>query len=270
MLIMKRIKNLIKHILFWILSNKKGYSDLRVLNGPAKGTLLRLDLRKEGSYFLGNYDKWIFDRIDFAKYVRPGMIIWDCGAYVGYYTAVFRKIIKNHGEIYAFEASTKAYSNLKEIPGLNNWDNVYILHTAVGPENTTINFSNNLGGSNGPVGLEKIHNDQIDIINVECHGVDEIVKIGMAKEPDFIKFDLETAEIYALNNGDNLFRNKRPIILLEIHGEKAFKVAGDFLIRYNYRAAYVGDFPNPKSWHNNYQELQTLNFIPHMIMCIPK
>jgi len=68
---MGRIKSIIKQILFYLLSGSKGYADLKVLAGQAKGIKMRIDLRKEGSYFLGTYDKWIFDRINFEDFIKP-------------------------------------------------------------------------------------------------------------------------------------------------------------------------------------------------------
>ena len=70
--------------------------------------------------------------------------------------------------IYTFEASTKTYNRLKQIPILNNWQNVEVVNLAIGSENSIIKFSDNLGGSNGPVEMSKKYNDKIDIIEVEC------------------------------------------------------------------------------------------------------
>lgn len=266
---MKKIKELVKNILFKILSSKKGYSDLTVLTGQAKGTVLRINLKIEGSYFLGTYDKWIFDRIDFSKYIKPGMIVWDGGAYIGYYTSVFRKCLGETGEIFTFEASLKNYNIVKILPQLNNWSNVNIINLAIGTENSKIKFVNNLGGSNGPLDFSKKYDSEVEVIEVDCKGVDEIINLKIAKEPDFIKFDLESAEVFALHNGDNLFKNKKPLILLELHGNEAFLSAGLFLEKYNYEAAYVGDFPIPKRWYKNQIELNEMGFIPHMIFCRP-
>ncbi len=266
---MRRLKVIIKQILFYLLSGSKGYADLKILSGQAKGVKLRIDIRKEGSYYLGIYDKWIFDRINFKDFIKPGMVMWDCGAYIGYYTAVFRKCIGEIGQIYVFEASTKNYNAVKVIPKLNNWENVTIVNCALGPEDTILKFADNLGGSNGPVGLSKTYDAALDVIEVACYGVDELVDTQKIAAPDFIKFDLESAEVFALHNGDKVFGQKRPILLLELHGEEAFQAAGSFLSKYNYRAAYVGHFPKPDKWFYNLFDLEQLGFIPHMIMCLP-
>ena len=58
-----------------------------------------------------------------------------------------------------------------------------------------------------------------NIEKVRCCGVDELIAEMGVPEPDFIKFDLEMAEEFALHNGDRLFPKKRPVILLELHGK---------------------------------------------------
>lgn len=149
------MKKFIKNILWNLLPKKNGLNVVKVLSGQAKGVKLLLDIRVGGAYFMGVYDKWIFNRIDFKNFIKPGMIVWDCGAYIGYYSAVFRKCLGNEGAVYTFEVSSKNYDKVKHLPELNYWDNVFVINCAVGPYQTTIKFANNLGGSNGPVGLSK-------------------------------------------------------------------------------------------------------------------
>ena len=266
------LKKFVKALLYNLLPKKNGYTDLRVLNGPAKGAKLRLDVRKEGSYWLGNYDKWIFDAVPFDKIIKPGFIIWDCGSYVGYYTAVFRKIIGDSGFIYAFEASKINYERLKFLPELNNWNNIEVLNMAIGPDHTTLQFVNNLGGANGPYNLSKVYDqteNELDIEIVKCAGIDELVfELGIVA-PDFIKFDLETAEEFALHNGDRVFTEKRPLILLELHGEKAKVAAGLFFEKYHYGGVIMANMPNSTERIRSIKEFDKINGIPHMVFCIP-
>lgn len=267
------IKKFVKEIFYRLLSGKNGYSDLKVLSGPAKGCKLRLDIRKEGSYWLGNYDKWIFDVVPFDKIIKPGFVIWDCGAYVGYYTAAFKKIIGDRGIIYVFEASKKNYERVKILPELNEWDNIKVLNMAVGPDHTTLQFVNNLGGANGPYNLSKIYKQsqsELDIEIVKCCGVDELVYELDIDAPDFIKFDLETAEEFALHNGDKIFREKRPLILLELHGEKAKEAAGLFFEKYHYGGVTMANMPDAIKRIRSLEEFKKINGVPHMVYCIPE
>jgi len=206
---------------------------MKVRAGPAKGTTLILDLRKNGSYWFGTYDNWILNRIRIEDWLPRGGVAWDCGAYVGYYTAIFRNVVGDAGQVIAFEASTSNFAILPELPTLNDWTNVQIINCAVGPDHGTIEFAGELGGASGPVDFKKFDHPIVSK-RVECSGLDELCfENGMAM-PDFLKFDLEGAEIVALHNGQRVFTEKRPIVLLELHGNKALSSVGEFLSKYSY------------------------------------
>lgn len=269
---MKTLKCLIKKVIWLLISNKEGLNTLKILSGPAKGIKLRLDITKEGSYWLGTYDIWILGKIPLEKIIKSDWVVWDCGAYVGYYTAIFRKIAYN-GTIHTFEASGKNFSILKSLPAINNWKNVFIHHLAVGPDHSTIKFVNNLGGSNGPFGLSKNYNvpaDKLEIEEVTCCGVDELVYERKIDAPDFIKFDLESAEEFALHNGDRVFSLKRPLVLLELHGDCALVAAGQFLEKYNYSAVLPWEMPDVSMTIDSAEKLKSLKYVPHMLYCSPK
>ncbi|TZF86213.1 FkbM family methyltransferase (plasmid) [Pedobacter sp. BS3] len=266
-------KKYIKHLIWKLTSGGKDYNTYKVLSGPAKGVKLNLDIRKEGSYWLGNYDNWILKKMHLHELIKPGFIVWDCGAYVGYYTAIFRKLVGEKGQVITFEASKSTYSRLKEIPILNNWGNVTIKHCAVGPDNSEIQFVSNLNGSNGPYGLSKQYKEDIhelELETVKCYGIDELVSQGLPK-PDLIKFDIESAEVYALMNGHKLFTEKKPILFLELHGKEAFETTALFLEKYKYCAKDIAHFNNPsKAVCSSAQELLAIGYIPHMLICWPQ
>jgi FkbM family methyltransferase len=269
---MSKIKKLTKAFLWWIFPKKNGISSLKVLNGPAKGSILNLDVRLESSYWFGNYDKWIFDSIPFEDYIKPGNVVWDGGAYVGYYTAYFRKLVGAAGKVHSFEASGTNYARLKDLPANNKWNNVFIHNIAIGPDHSEISFVDNLGGSNGPYGLDKVYHESSENLNINkvvCCGVDELIDERNIAEPDFIKFDLESAEEFALHNGDKLFKGKRPVILLELHGKKTKESAGLFLEKYNYEGVFIEGFRKKEVVVRSQKEFNDFDGIPHMIVCLP-
>lgn len=266
------VKRAIKTVLYHLIPKTNGYSDLTVLAGPAKGAKLRLDLRLEGQYWLGNYDSWIFDDIPFATLITPGQVVWDCGAYVGFYSAIFRKLVGSSGEVHTFEAAKPNYDRLRELPAINGWTNVHVHHMAVGPAHSMLEFVENLGGSSGPYGLSKTYEEgaRLEISRVACAGVDELVYERGIAAPDFVKFDLESAEEFALHNGERTFREKRPIILLELHGPAAKRAAGEFLERYDYEAVRVGDYHSRRQVLRTSAELDAIEGDWHMTLCTPR
>jgi FkbM family methyltransferase len=262
--------------LAWLLLGSRhpsGLAKVRVLSGPARGTRMELDIRREGSYWLGNYDDWILSRINLSKLIQPGAVVWDCGAYVGYYAAVFRKIVGASGRVIVFEGSRANFERVVRLPVLNGWKNVEVHHRAVGPASTTIEFVSNLGGASGPYHLSKQYDsaeESLDIELVECSGVDELVEVQNIPAPDFIKFDLESAEEVALHNGPHVFGEKRPPVLLELHGRAALTAAGRFLDEYEYRAIdvhYIPDYAGRAV--SSSAEVERWDYVPHMLLCVP-
>ena len=266
------LKTLFKQVLYRLYPREGGNNIVRVWGGPAKGVRMKIDIRLGASYLKGDYDQWIFDRVKLPEIVKPGMIAWDCGAFYGYYAAIFRNLVGTAGKVEVFEASGANYDVVSSLPRLNGWDNVRVHQLAVGPDHSTIQFTRNLGGSSGPFGLSKTYDEtqQIELEDVTCCGVDELIEERGIPAPDIIKFDLESAEVFALHNGHYLFTTKRPIILLELHGTAALDAAGDFLDKYDYHAYSVWQLDLPERiLFRNKASLVALNAVPHMLICFP-
>lgn len=267
-------KACLKHVLWGVnwLATGRDLARWRVCQGPAKGTWMELDLRKEGSYWLGNYDDWILQRLKLSRWIKPGQVVWDAGAYVGYYTAIFRRLVGEQGRVITFEASSLNYARVARLPEINHWTNVEVRHQAIGPDHSFIDFAYNLGGSSGPVGLTKqfAPETRVEIEKIACVGVDELVYELGVSEPDFIKFDLETAEEYALHNGQRLFTGKRPLLLLELHGDGSVIAAGRFLENYDYAAFDIlqMDHPGAKA-SRSLNGLKSRSPASHMLFCFP-
>jgi FkbM family methyltransferase len=207
---------------------------MRVRSGYAEGVTLVIDLRRSATTWLGTYDRWILDNIRIADWLPVGGVAWDCGSYLGFYAAIFRRVVGDTGRVIAFEASLSNYEPLSRVPGLNGWSNVEILNRAVGPDHAVLNIAGELGGSSGPVET-KVFNHPVVTRPVACSGVDELCFEHGVQQPDFIKFDIEGAETYALTNGHRLFTEKRPVVLLELHGDEALSALGVFIEKYSYR-----------------------------------
>lgn len=269
---MSLFKTIFKQILYRLYPREGGNNIVRVWGGPAKGVRMKIDIRLGASYLKGDYDQWIFDRVKLPEIVKPGMIAWDCGAFYGYYAAIFRKLVGPSGKVEVFEASGTNYEVVSSLPRLNGWENVHVHQLAVGPDHSTIQFTRNLGGSSGPFGLSKTYDEtqQIELEDVICCGVDELIEERGIPAPDIIKFDLESAEVFALHNGHHLFTRKRPLILLELHGIAALDAAGDFLDKYDYHAYSVWQLDLPERiLFRDKASLIAFNAVPHMLICFP-
>jgi hypothetical protein len=117
----------------------------------------------------------------------------------------------------------------------------------VGIDHAMIEFAGDLEGSSGPAGMSKDVPPATKIERVQCSGVDELIQERGVSEPYFIKFDLETAEEFALHNGHQLFSIKRPVVLLELHGEVVLPAVAKFLKDYDYQGWNILEFDNEKA-----------------------
>ena len=243
--ITRTAKELVKAILWKGAAESDGLKAVRVLSGPAAGTRLRIDIRCESAYWLGSYDRSILRRI--TALVRPGQTVWDCGSFLGYYAAALRKKVGSSGRVICFEASSRNYERLLPMPAVNGWTNVEVIRMAVGPDHTTLRFVSGKGAASGPADMpgKSAPGSLDDVENVACAGIDELVYEKGYAMPDFIKMDLETAEVYALRNGSRLFTEKKPAVLIELHKDPkdrvppAFEAAEEFLNRFGYEGTEV-------------------------------
>lgn len=273
----KVFKEIPKHLLWGLQRPFRKHDSwpLRIISGPAKGSLLTLDLRTQGSYWLGTYDNWILNRLNpISHLLSTGETAWDCGAFVGFYTAVFRNAVGPTGSIETFEASSKNFNNLNNLPHLNNWNNVSIHHLAVGPDHSNINFAGELGGSSGPVGLSKTYEGAPSTESVQCAGLDELLEEYRIPVPRLIKLDLESAEEQALHNGHLLFTRHRPNMILEWHGMQVLDSIARFLDIYKYSAWDVVNYQsNPslrrKQINPKNLEKEAKSGISNTLICLP-
>jgi FkbM family methyltransferase len=241
----KALKTAIKAAAWRVVPRKGPYLAVRTLFGPCRGLRLQIDLRYESSYWLGTYDRRIVARI--RDWVRPGDVAWDCGAFLGYYGAAMRLAAGSAGEVHLFEASSTNFERTALLPRSNGWGNVFAHPLAVGEEHARIRFAGSRGGGSGPVDMPGKNLDLTGmwIEEVESAGIDELVYERGFRPPDFMKFDLETAECFALANGARLWREQRPVLLVELHHSNiggippAFVAAETFLRTFDYTAIEV-------------------------------
>lgn len=271
---MKPVKDGVKYFLWRLLQligSGHDVAQLRVLSGLAKAVRMEFDLRKEGSYWLGTYDRWVLNRIHLERLIKPGQVAWDCGAYIGYYTAILRLLVGETGRVITFEASSTNYRRVARLPELNGWTNVKVLQKAIGPDHSIIEFVSNLGGSCGPFRLSKKYSEEETLMveKVPCAGLDELVYEQGLPLPDFLKLDLETAEEFALHNGPKLFGTKRPLLQLELHGDVAAVATARFLQTFDYAAWDVLQLPLGTPPLRSPEDMEQRPPQSHMLLCVP-
>lgn len=143
----------------------------------------------------------------FTKNYSPkeGDIIMDVGSGVGAELCAFSSAVGSSGHVYAIEADPDLYKkNLKvvEIMGLTN---VTCINAAVMEKAGTINI-----GRFSPGGLDSsIHvKGSTNVITVDSKSIDDIMQEHNLSSLDYIKINIEGAEVNALQGVSDLSKIK--------------------------------------------------------------
>lgn len=170
----------------------------------------------------GVYDRYIFDRVE--KLDLRGKIVLDVGAFIGYHSFYFSKLVGDGGKIIAFEPVPSNIERMKIILKENNIKNIDIkplaLSDSAGPQTFHVDKNIENGRSSGgfidaadTIWQRNVfkHRGFIEI-KVETHTLD-----SLNLKPDVIKIDVEGAEYLVLLGGRRTIEKHRPILYIEIH-----------------------------------------------------
>jgi FkbM family methyltransferase len=157
--------------------------------------------------------------LDFVhSYLQPGMTVLDIGAHHGLYTLLAAKRVAPGGKVFAFEPSPRERKALQLHVRLNLCWNVAIQRLAVGNEETDADLHVVQGSETGCNSLRPpIVISKTSPIRVRVTRLDYWLARRKIDHVDFIKLDVEGAELDALKGAELLLNRKpRPVILAEV------------------------------------------------------
>lgn len=143
----------------------------------------------------------------FREAVRPGMTALDVGANVGAYSLLLGQWVGASGTVVAFEPAPDAHDGLRRHIHLNALDAIVTpVRAAVGAAPATARFV--VGATAGESRLATTNDDDAAAMTVPVTTIDEFC----ARErltPDFIKIDVEGAELDVLRGARETIRRTR-------------------------------------------------------------
>ena len=182
-----------------------------------------------GSY---EYEK----RLLFEARVCSSSVVYDIGAHVGFYTLLASQLVGPDGRVIAFEPVRRNLNYLRRHLEINHCVNVVVIEAAVSDRSGTAPFSQGVDYSQGYLSQTK------DDIMVNTVSIDELVMSGEIPAPDYIKIDVEGAELFVLRGAKSTLSNCNVEIFLATHSPKIHIDCCDFLTSLNYKLkVIVGD-----------------------------
>lgn len=143
----------------------------------------------------------------FKKFVNPGDCVADIGANIGYHTLTLSRLVGKLGKVYSFEPETDNFRLLQKNIKENNVKNVDMIKMGISnkKDNVKLNFG------------EKTHGGGT-ILNYQINYGFEIIKtitlddFFKGKKIDFLKLDIEWAELKAFEGGKKTLKKVKGII----------------------------------------------------------
>jgi FkbM family methyltransferase len=201
-----------------------------------------------------------FEKLAFLNLVQNNDIVVDAGANRGYYTLLFSHITGQNGEVHAFEPVPPTFKQLSQYLTQNQvFDNVYLNNLAVGdaPQKVNIYQPDDDDGQSSLM----IHNhgtwkNRKTLTHYECNLVklDDYTGSHFHNKLDFIKCDIEGAELLFLKGARETLNQYHPMIYLEI--------CYQWIKNFGYKPQEIIEFLRPLGYSQFYwveRQVQALN-----------
>ena len=180
----------------------------------------------EHGYWLGSYE--LNKRLVFERLVEPGMVVYDIGANVGYFSLLAAVLTGSDGRVFAFEPLPRNTHYLRRHVQINKLENVEVIEAAVSDHMGEAYFD--LGPSTAMGHLASEGELKVTLISL-----DRMVDEGRLPPADVMKVDVEGAEYDVLRGAKKLLETQRPILFLDTHGRKAHHFTVALLDALGYR-----------------------------------
>jgi len=145
--------------------------------------------------------------------LRPGDMVVDIGAHVGYVSLLASKQVGVHGKVYAFEPATATRSMLLDHLKLNGATNIEVRTQAISDRAGTVTFNAVTEGNLGLSSIRAVHESKSSVEVMTARLDDVLVDL---KSLRLIKIDIEGAEQLALNGMPHILKKHSPDLIVEV------------------------------------------------------
>ena len=149
------------------------------------------------------------DIVLLSKFLKPSDVAWDIGANVGTYTLHLSRVA---ARVFAFEPVPHNAEILRDVVKRTGLQNVVVSQRAIADRVGRARMTIPTAGFYGGFYLAQLHD--AGELDVELSSVDALIASGIP-QPDFIKCDVEGAELRVIAGASALIARCPPIWLLE-------------------------------------------------------
>src|SRR5580700_11169563 len=206
---------------------------MQVQAGAAKGLWIKLNPRTAEAFIQGAGEPSVQKFV--VEHLKPGMVFYDLGTNLGFFSLVAARQIGPAGHVYGFEPDREIALRVRANLNHNGFENFTLTEAAVWRETGTVTFarSDELSSPDRGTGQIAMTPGQSQTIQVPAIALDDFVKT--ARPPDLIKCDVEGAEVEALRGAVSLLAERHPNVVCEIHSPENGIAVRDLLLQLGYQ-----------------------------------
>jgi FkbM family methyltransferase len=142
---------------------------------------------------------------------EAGNVLIDVGAYVGAYTILGALAVGPRGKVVAMEPDVVNRLQLQNNLALNEISNCIVI------PNAAWSRSGKVGWQRGAEPVWHAIQEELKSGSVEAVRVDEVISEQALDRVDWIKMDIEGAELEALKGAENTLARFKPRLFIEVH-----------------------------------------------------
>jgi FkbM family methyltransferase len=161
------------------------------------------------------------------RFLKPGMVLVDVGANQGEFSLFAAKRL-SQGTVYAFEPMNIFFDQLTENISLNQFTNVKTFHCGLSDQSGEVPIYLGTTAGNENEGLGTIFQSQERnrfIQNIQLRTLDQIATEEKIDTIDFLKIDVEGAELMVLRGARKTLERTRPVVMIEM-SDDTYRAAG--------------------------------------------
>jgi FkbM family methyltransferase len=198
----------------------------------------------EGSYWLGQHEVAVQELLE--RLCKLGSVFYDIGAHLGFFSFGVANCTGPKGKVFAFEPDPENCAGIKEIAIRNNLQSrVKVVEAAAWSYTSSggVPFRRGSSKAHGGVladGIAPVLADG-EMQLVSAISLDDFLRKGNPCA-DVVKIDVEGGECEVLKGAEELFSRSRPMLLCEVHHEKAAQWITKWLVP----KGYVAEWRVPK------------------------
>ncbi len=168
---------------------------------------------QDSVYFVGEYER-VLTEIS-AKLIRPGDTCVDVGANFGWYTSLMAMMAGPDGNVHAFEPMPQSFAELEQnVALMGDRTNVSIQNLALGDRLDTVKIHLFPQLTSGHASLAVGAGAASTAFDCKMVPLDNYLQENEVENVDFVKVDIEGAELMFLKGARRLFEQRVPPIFL--------------------------------------------------------